>query len=60
MIDSCMQIGIIFEMIMKERLLGEMGGLAIETKWDEVLTDTLNELFEVKPTNPYLFLQKKM
>jgi hypothetical protein len=47
-------------MIMKERLLAEMGGLAIETKWDEVLTDTLNELFEVKPTNPYLFLQRKV
>lgn len=34
MIDSFRQIDILFEMIMKERLLGEMGGLAIDTKWD--------------------------
>jgi len=54
------RFNIIFEMIMKERLLGEMGGLAVDTKWDEVLSDTLNELFDIKPTNPYLFLQRKL
>ena len=54
------RFNIIFEMIMKERLLVEMGGLAVDTKWDEVLSDTLNELFDIKPTNPYLFLQRKL
>ena len=45
---------------MKERLLAEMGSLATESKWEEVLADTVNEILEVKPTNPYQFLQRKM
>lgn len=47
-------------MIMKERLLSEMASFAAESKWEEVLTETINEMFEIRPSNPYLFLQKKM
>lgn len=47
-------------MIMRERLLGEMATFAVDSKWEEVLTETINEMFEIRPMNPYLYLQKKM
>lgn len=46
-------------MIVKDRLLGEMSSLAAETKWEDTLAELLGEVFEVRPANPYLFLQKK-
>lgn len=46
-------------MIVRERLLGEMSTLAAETKWEDALGEILAEMFEVRPSNPYLFLQKK-
>lgn len=46
-------------MIVRDRLLGEMSSLAVETKWEDTLAELLAEIFEVRPANPYLFLQKK-
>lgn len=48
------------KMIMKERLLSEMGSFVVDSKWEEVLSETINEMFEIRPKNPYLYLQKKM
>ena len=48
------------KMIMKERLLSEMGSFVVDSKWEEVLSETINEMFEIRPNNPYLYLQKKM
>lgn len=46
-------------MIVRDRLLSEMSSLAVESKWEEALGEILSEMFEVRPPNPYLFLQKK-
>jgi hypothetical protein len=32
-------------MIVRERLLAEMAALSADTKWEETLSETLNELF---------------
>lgn len=47
-------------MIVREKLLAEMATFSQESRWDDALSDIIAELMEIRPSNPYLFLQKKL
>lgn len=47
-------------MIVREKLLVEMATFSQESRWDDALNDIIAELMEIRPSNPYLFLQKKL
>lgn len=47
-------------MIVREKLLAEMATFSQESRWDDALNDIIAELMEIRPSNPYLFLQKKL
>lgn len=47
-------------MMVREKLLGEMAAFSQESKWEDALHDIIAELIEIRPCNPYLFLQKKL
>lgn len=40
--------------------MAEMATFSQESRWDDALNDIIAELMDIRPSNPYLFLQKKL
>ena len=38
---------------MKERLLQEMGALAVDSKWEDIVVEMMTEVVEVQTDSPY-------
>ena len=46
-------------MIVRDKLSAEMVQLSTDSKWEEYLQEMINELLEIRPKNPYSFIQRK-
>ena len=46
-------------MIVRDKLSAEMIQLSTDSKWEESLQEMINELLDIRPKNPYIFIQKK-